>query len=326
MLATACACQSRCRRVAVQVTGESLIVFRLSNRADDGHRPVGTRRRGPPEGGSDEPRSTARPRAARSDVHLTRRRRRRRARPVAGSTGRHNDRAARGERRWQDEYRPERSRTWSATHGGRSTGRIELDGTRVDGLSPSRLPALGVAHVMENRRVFAGLSVEENLLAGGHTLKGRKDRLAAPGEVLEVFPRLAERRRQKAGYLSGGEQQMLAIGRALMQSPRLMLHEPSLGLAQWGTCILLIEQNTSLALEIASHGYVLEQGRVAAEGTAEQLHGDPDLRDGGAIWQPRHAYGALLGCSMTVRPRYPAFFTSDRSSRVAASVVSTASM
>ncbi|MFG1667783.1 ABC transporter ATP-binding protein [Streptomyces sp. Y7] len=179
-------------------------------------------------------------------------------------------------------------------HGGRMTGRIEYDGARVDGLSPSRLPGLGVAHVMENRRVFAALSVADNLLAGGHTLKSRKDRLAALARVLELFPRLAERQGQKAGYLSGGEQQMLAIGRALMQSPRLLLlDEPSLGLAprivgqitdvlreinRQGTSILLIEQNTALALDIASYGYVLEQGRVAAEGTAGQLRDDPDLQ------------------------------------------------
>jgi branched-chain amino acid transport system ATP-binding protein len=179
--------------------------------------------------------------------------------------------------------------------GGRITGgRIELDGRSISPLDAADIVRLGVFHVMEGRRVFVHLSVEDNLLAGAHTRRG--DVRADLRRVYAVFPRLAERRRQMAGYLSGGEQQMLAIGRALMSRPRLiLLDEPSLGLApllvngifkiiqhlshEARTTILLVEQNARLALQVATYAYVLEGGRVALEAPARDMLMDPSLRE-----------------------------------------------
>ena len=180
-------------------------------------------------------------------------------------------------------------------HRGRITGgTVALDGRPVTGADPSHLVRRGVSQVLEGRRVFAELTVEENLRAGGFTVRGRAARRQAQERVLDLFPVLAARRRQVAGYLSGGEQQMLAIGRALMQSPRLLLlDEPSLGLAPrlvgqiaeiirtvhaQGASVLLVEQNAAMALAVSDHGVVLENGRVVHQGPAAQLGRDRDIQ------------------------------------------------
>ncbi len=179
-------------------------------------------------------------------------------------------------------------------HDGRITkGTIELDGTRLDGLAPERIVRHGLVQVMEGRRIFIELTVEENLLAGTY---GRADdwRTDLDG-IYQRFPRLAERRKQTAGLLSGGEQQMLAIGRALLAKPKvLLLDEPSLGLSpklteevaqliagirDRGVSVLLVEQNAQMALALARHGYILENGRVVLDGTAAGLREDPDVRE-----------------------------------------------
>jgi len=163
-----------------------------------------------------------------------------------------------------------------------SAGRVRMGGQRVD--DPSRAVALGIAHVPEGRRVFPGLSVRDNLLVGGWGVSGRTSKLRArQQEIFELFPRLGERQQQLAGQLSGGEQQMLAIGRALMSEPRLLLiDELSLGLAplvvdslterlielnKAGMSLLLIEQFVHRALSIADRVYMLSKGRVVFEGT-----------------------------------------------------------
>ena len=179
-----------------------------------------------------------------------------------------------------------------------SDGEIRFAGRRIDGLHASRVMRLGLALVPEGRRVFAAMSVLENLEMGGFTLlmPGRRAEFARSLEfVLEMFPRLRERAGQPAGTLSGGEQQMLAIGRALMSGPRLLLlDEPSMGLAprivtqifealqtlrNTGTTILVSEQNSAAALRWADRAAVLESGRIALAGAARTLQDDPRVRE-----------------------------------------------
>jgi branched-chain amino acid transport system ATP-binding protein len=179
-------------------------------------------------------------------------------------------------------------------HRGKSTkGRITLAGRDITHDDPARRVRAGLAQVMEGRRVFAELTVDENLRTGAYT--NRAGLAEGRDRVMELFPVLRERRRQVAGYLSGGEQQMLAIGRALMSSPRLLLlDEPSLGLAPLvveqirdiivdinaqGTSVLLVEQNATMALTIADHGVVLEQGRVVRSGSGAELLADRNIRE-----------------------------------------------
>jgi branched-chain amino acid transport system ATP-binding protein len=179
--------------------------------------------------------------------------------------------------------------------GRRDSGSIRYLGQPIDRRSPASLVRMGITQVMEGRRIFGDLTVEENLRAGGWTCSSRSARTAAMARVFETFPRLADRRSQRAGYLSGGEQQMLAIGRALMPSPKLLiLDEPSLGLAprivdqiaeiladinRAGTSVVLIEQNTAMALGIADYAYILDQGQIALEGPAATLVDDDVLRE-----------------------------------------------
>jgi branched-chain amino acid transport system ATP-binding protein len=174
-------------------------------------------------------------------------------------------------------------------------GSVELEGVRIDGLDAAAIVRRGMAQVMEGRRIFAELTVDENLRAGAYSRHDRPAVRASFDRVLELFPVLADRRRSTAGYLSGGEQQMLAMGRALMADPKLLvLDEPSLGLAplivqqirdliveinRTGTSVLLVEQNATMALSIAHHGYVLETGLIAKDGPGPALLADADIQE-----------------------------------------------
>ena len=177
----------------------------------------------------------------------------------------------------------------------KAKGRVAFDGTDIAGRSPERIVRLGVAHVPEGRGTFPTLTVEENLRLGAYTRSDRGGVAADLARGFDLFPRLEERRRQRAGSLSGGEQQMLAIARALMLRPRLMLlDEPSLGLApiltrevfktlrtvkeNEGTTMVVVEQNANLVLEFADRAHVLETGGVAVSGTADDLRGDEKMR------------------------------------------------
>ncbi|WP_027927783.1 ABC transporter ATP-binding protein [Amycolatopsis benzoatilytica] len=173
-------------------------------------------------------------------------------------------------------------------------GRLRLDGRELRRATPGRMVTSGVVQVPEGRRIFGRLTVEENLRAGGIRVRGRAAKAASRERVYDLFPILAERRRQRAGLLSGGEQQMLAIGRALMASPRLLLlDEPSLGLAprvvgkiadvveqinRQGTAVLLVEQNAEMAFELAQQVYVLELGSVSLSGAVEELRGSDQVQ------------------------------------------------
>src|SRR5256885_6230036 len=166
-------------------------------------------------------------------------------------------------------------------------GHVRLRGTEISGLAPDRVVMRGISHAPEGRRVFARMSVRDNLFLGAYVRNDAASIRSDQERVFRFFPRLKERRSQIAGTLSGGEQQMLAIGRALMSDPRvLLLDEPSMGLAplmvakifdivrdiaRRGVTILLVEQNARLALELASRGYVMESGSITLKGEARQL-------------------------------------------------------
>jgi len=168
-----------------------------------------------------------------------------------------------------------------------SNGEIWFDGMRIDGLTPPQIARKGIAYSMEGRRLFPGLTVRENLEMGAYTVKGKQVIKERVEEIYDLFPILKERDKQKGGTMSGGQQQMLAIGRALMSQPRmLLLDEPSLGLApkvvqelgaiirninKTGVSILLVEQNSKLGLGVADRGYVLEVGKIVLEGEASEL-------------------------------------------------------
>jgi branched-chain amino acid transport system ATP-binding protein len=168
-----------------------------------------------------------------------------------------------------------------------TSGTIRFAGTDLASLRPHQIPELGIAHVPEGRQVFPEMTVQENLEIGAYVPKAKAERKHSLDLVYGIFPRLADRRKQFAGTMSGGEQQMLAVGRGLMLKPRLlMLDEPSLGLApvmtdvtfekigeihRMGTAILLVEQNVSRALSLVARAYVLESGQVIMHGTSAEL-------------------------------------------------------
>ncbi len=175
-------------------------------------------------------------------------------------------------------------------------GSVELAGARIDRLQAYEIVKRGVVQIFEGRRVFEHLTTEENLVAGAHVQSDRARVTEGIARVYDYFPRLKERRHVQAGYLSGGEQQMLVIGRALMSGPRVMLlDEPSLGLApmlveeifeivrrlnqEQKLTVLLVEQNATLALAIAEHGYVMENGRIVLEGSADALRENADIKE-----------------------------------------------
>jgi branched-chain amino acid transport system ATP-binding protein len=177
----------------------------------------------------------------------------------------------------------------------KTAGEVRFDGRRIDGKVTEEIVRLGIAHTPEGRGTFVDLSVEENLRLGAYARRDRAGLAEDQERVYRYFPVLAERRRQQAGTLSGGEQQMLAVARALMSRPRLLLlDEPSLGLAplvvreifrivrainqEQGVSVLLVEQNAAIALDLADHAYLLETGRVVMQGPAADLKKDDAIR------------------------------------------------
>ena len=174
-------------------------------------------------------------------------------------------------------------------------GTIEFDGRRIDRMDPDKIVPLGISHVPEGRRIFPELTVHENLQMGAFLIKDRDQRRRGISEQYERFPALAERRGQLGGTLSGGEQQMLALARALLQKPKLLLlDEPSMGLSprlvqetfetiralhESGVTCLLVEQNVNRALEIADYGYVLTSGKIFLSGTPDELRADEKVRE-----------------------------------------------
>jgi len=176
------------------------------------------------------------------------------------------------------------------------SGRILLDGADITTLPPAERPHLGIAHVPEGRKVFGAMSVIENLEMGATTRAGQAAWPRNLPRILDMFPRLGERRSQLAGTLSGGEQQMLAIGRGLAAAPRLlMLDEPSMGLSpsmadsifdsvkllhdEWSLAVLLVEQRVAEAIELCDHGYVLETGRIVLQGSVRELSANDRIRE-----------------------------------------------
>jgi branched-chain amino acid transport system ATP-binding protein len=174
------------------------------------------------------------------------------------------------------------------------SGAVTFDGSRIDGLAQHTITARGIAYVPENRRLFPRLSVRDNLRLGSYLYRSQTDREQPLALVFELFPRLSERLQQRAETLSGGEQQMLAIGRALMTRPRLlMLDEPSQGIMpklvdeifaavkrirDTGMTVLIVEQRMAECLDIADRAYILQTGRVLMQGTATDIKGNPDVR------------------------------------------------
>jgi branched-chain amino acid transport system ATP-binding protein len=174
-------------------------------------------------------------------------------------------------------------------------GTIEFDGVRLDQLPPDRVIGQGVVHVPEARRLFREMSVEENLIMGSLSPEAKKKRNETMAWVYELFPRMKERRKQAAGTMSGGEQQMCAIGRGLMALPKvLMFDEPSLGLSpilvqevfeiakrinREGVTVMLVEQNVRQTLAMCDRAYVLENGRIVLEGTGKNLMNDPHVKE-----------------------------------------------
>ena len=174
------------------------------------------------------------------------------------------------------------------------SGNVELDGRDISKVAAHKIVEMGVAQCPERRRIFASQSVEDNLMLGAYTRKDKEEIEKDLANVYKLFPRLEERRKQLGGTLSGGEQQMLAMGRALMSKPKIMLlDEPSMGLSpllvkeifsiikeinENGTSILLVEQNAKMALSIAQRAYVIETGRIVMSGTGEELLNSEDIR------------------------------------------------
>jgi len=174
-------------------------------------------------------------------------------------------------------------------------GKIEFLGERIDGMKAHKIAKKGISHCPERRRLFYDLNVEDNIKMGAYTLKNREKYKELRDFVFEIFPRLKERRKQRAGTLSGGEQQMLAIARSIMSNPKLLLlDEPSLGLApkvkkkifdaiekikQEGTTTLLVEQDVSLAMAVAENIHLLEEGKIEMRGTAEELKKEPRIKE-----------------------------------------------